>query len=252
MSQREWARKEIEIAMKCENPEYIPMSGFNKKVSDFLDRMQISNDKRPKRFRSQFDYGCACYESAFKAFISLCDDGHSGASFGLTKKILERLMDGRPLTPIEDIPENWNEGCSRNEGEYILYQCSRMSSLFKDVCTDGTVKYHDANRVVGVSPSGGCYHAGYLNKFINGLYPIIMPYSGEKKPYYIYTEDYISDSKHGDFDTVALLFMTTPDGEKIDIHKYLGETENGFEEISVEEFMKRKAMHNELIKEMGK
>ena len=251
MSQREWARKEIEIAMKCENPEYIPMSGFNKKVSDFLDRMQISNNKRPKCFRSQFDYGCACYESAFKAFISLCDDGHSGASFGLTKKILERLMDGRPLTPIEDIPENWDYGGSRNKGEYISYQCSRMSSLFKDVYKDGRVVFSDINRAIGVYPSGSCYQSGYLRDFIDEHYPITMPYSGEKKPYYIYTEDYISDPKHGDFDTVVLLRMITPDGEKVDIHKYLGETENGFEEISVEEFMKRKEMHDELIKEMG-
>ena len=251
MSQREWARNEIEIAMKRENPEYIQMSEFNKKVSDFLDRMQISNDKRPKRFRNPFDYGCACYESAFKAFSSLCEDGHSGMSFGFTKNILERLMEGRPLTPIEDVPENWDEGSSRNKGEYMSHQCSRMFSLFKDIYPDGTVKYHDIDRVVGVSPSGGCYHVGYLQKFIDELYPIILPYSGTSKPYYIYTEDYLSDPKHGDFDTVVLLYMTTPDGEKIDILKYLGETENGFGEISLEEFMKRKAKHEELMKERG-
>ena len=242
MSQREWARKEIEIAIKRENPEYTPFTGFNKKVSGILDKMRVQNDSRPKRFRNPFDYGCACYESAFKAFSSLCEDGHSGTSFGFTKNILERLMDGRPLTPIEDIPENWGEGGSRNKGEYMSHQCSRMSSLFKDVYTDGRVVFSDINRVIGVSPSGGCYYAGYLRKFIDDLYPIMMPYSGEKKPYYIYTEDYISDPRNGDFDTVVLLRMITPDGEKVDIHKYLGETENGFEEISVEEFMKRKVM----------
>ena len=29
-----------------------------------------------------WDYGCACYESALKAFESLCEDGHSGYSIG--------------------------------------------------------------------------------------------------------------------------------------------------------------------------
>ena len=41
----------------------------------------------------EWDYGCACYDSAFKAFQSLCEDGHSGMSIGFTKNILNRLID---------------------------------------------------------------------------------------------------------------------------------------------------------------
>lgn len=29
----------------------------------------------------EFDYGCASYESALKAFKTLCKDGHSGAEY---------------------------------------------------------------------------------------------------------------------------------------------------------------------------
>lgn len=61
MSMLEWAKREVEIACKRENP-----------------------DKK----EGEFDYGCACYESALKAFESLCEDGHSGMSIGFTKNIL--------------------------------------------------------------------------------------------------------------------------------------------------------------------
>lgn len=44
-----------------------------------------------------------------RAFESLLGDGHSGMSIGITKNILNRLIDGKPLTPIEDTEEVWGE-----------------------------------------------------------------------------------------------------------------------------------------------
>ena len=71
MSLQEWAKMKLKSHAKREN----------------LDRKE-----------GEFDYGCACYESALKAFESLCEDGHSGMSIGFTKQILNRLIDGKPLT----------------------------------------------------------------------------------------------------------------------------------------------------------
>lgn len=121
MSMMEWAKREVEIASKRE---------------------------RGDKPESEWDYGCACYDSALKAFESLCGDGHSGFSIGITKGILNRLIEGKPLTPIEDTYDVWNV-CSRGEnGGVATYQCKRMSSLFKDVYPDGTVKYHDNDRFI--------------------------------------------------------------------------------------------------------
>lgn len=50
MSMMEWAKREVEIASKRE---------------------------RGDKPESEWDYGCACYDSALKAFESLCGDGHS-------------------------------------------------------------------------------------------------------------------------------------------------------------------------------
>lgn len=117
MSLQEWAKNEVEIACKRENPD---------------------------RKEGEFDYGCACYESALKAFESLCEDGHSGMSIGFTKQILNRLIDGKPLTPIEDTEEMWKRPWTDKKGKQ--YQCSRMSSLFKTVTPNGEIKYSDINR----------------------------------------------------------------------------------------------------------
>lgn len=73
MSMTEWAKREVEIACKRENPD---------------------------RKEGEFDYGYACYESALKAFYCLMEDWHSGMSIGITKNILNRLIDGKCLTPI--------------------------------------------------------------------------------------------------------------------------------------------------------
>ena len=109
MSMIKWAENEVRIACERENPN---------------------------RKEGEFDYGCACYESALKAYKCLCEDGHSGLSFSITRQILNRLMEGKPLTPIEDCEENWNRlnGFSK---EKEVYQCKRMSSLFKDIYPDG-------------------------------------------------------------------------------------------------------------------
>lgn len=105
-----WAEKEVEIA--CENER------------------KASGTKE-----GEWDYGCACYESALKAYHSLSEDGHSGFSIGMTKYILNRLIDGKPLTSIEDTEDVWSDitDLSGYRGEIVNYQCKRMSSLFKYV-----------------------------------------------------------------------------------------------------------------------
>ena len=91
------------------------------------------------------DYGCRCYKSALKAYQSLCEDGHSGLSISVTQGILNRLISGKPLTPIEDTEDMWNI-CNSGESDdgMLIYQCNRMSSLFKYVYPDGKVKYYYA------------------------------------------------------------------------------------------------------------
>lgn len=216
----DWAKREIEIACKKENPN---------------------------RKDGEFDYGCACYESALKAFESLCEDGHSGFSIKMAQSILNRLIDGKPLTPIEDTDDVWNL-IENHEDGYRLYQCKRMSSLFKDVYADGTVKYDDINRsyCIDIHDSNNKYSSGLVRRIIDAMFPITMPYM-PGKPIKVYCEDFLTDKKNGDFDTVGVFYVLKTENdkqEKIEINRFFREPKEGEEgrwtEISKEEYMQRK------------
>ena len=217
-----WAKREVEIACKKEN----------------TNRKDV-----------EYDYGCACYESALKAFESLCRDGHSGYSVKMTQAILNRLIDGKPLTPIEDTDDVWNLFDNHEDG-YISYHCKRMSSLFKDVYADGTVKYDDVNRsyCIDIHNSNNEYSLGLVRRIINAMFPITMPYM-PGKPIKVYCEEFLTDIKNGDFDTVGVFYaLKTENGqqEKIEINRFFREPKDneklirGWVEISKEEYMQRK------------
>lgn len=221
MSMQTWAEKEIEIACKRER-----------------ETSGVDND-------GDWDYGCACYESALKAYKSLMGDGHSGFSIGSTKHILNRLIDGKPLTPIEDTPDIWNNLSRFGDGDdkYISYQCNRMSSLFKYLYADGTVEYKDLNRYycVNINNTEVTYHSGLVQRIIDEMFPITMPYF-PGKPIKVYCEDFLTDRKNGDFDTVGIFYAIKPDGEKIEINRFFKESEDGWDEIDEVEYNERKAI----------
>lgn len=226
MSMTEWAKREVEIACKRENPD--------RKAGEF------------------YDYACACYESALKAFHSLMEDGHSGMSIGYTKHILNRLIEGKPLSPIEDTEDIWEERTRPNGREYITYQCKRMSSLFKDVYDDGHVEYHDIDRYIAVyedSPDIS-WHSGLVSRVIDEMYPITMPYMPTTKPFTAYCEELLTDRKNGDFDTIAILYLKTPEGDRVEVNRYFkeGSGENrDWTEIDFKEWVERCELHNRRV-----
>lgn len=215
MSMLEWARREVELACKREKPD---------------------------RKEGEWDYGCACYESALKAYECLAEDGHSGMSWGLTRNILMRLMDDKPLTPIENNEEDWGECYRYEENPVKHYQCKRMSALFKDVYPDGTVKYKDVDRVRAyiIDKPDTAWSNGMITEMIHEMFPITMPYIPENKPYKVYVEEFLYDKKNGDWDTEGILYVITPDGERVDINRYFGEVDGKWKEISWAEYEVRK------------
>jgi hypothetical protein len=223
MNMSTWAEKEIEIACARERA-----------VSGNAD---------------EWDYGCACYESALKAFRSLTEDGHSGYSIHVTKNILVRLIEGKPLTPIEDTPDVWSEVTRCKEDGAKEYQCTRMSSLFKTVHKDGSVTYSDVNRVhvcYAANPDIS-WHSGQATHLINEMFPITMPYWPSSKGYALYGEDFLVDPANGDYDTVGYLYMIDPDGQRIDVNRYFAEKGPGpMVEIDFEEYCERKKAAHDL------
>ena len=222
MSMSEWAKREVEIACKKENPD---------------------------RQEDEFDYGCACYESALKAYASLLEDGHSGMSIWVTKHILNRLIDGQPLTPIEDTPDVWDEGHHRKD--YTSYQCERYSALFKRVYDDGRVEYEDidACHCVDVDNPDASYYGGLASVIYRVMYPITMPYM-PSKPDKMFCHSFLYNDDGGDYDTYAIIAIErhTENGTKtIPVNRYFkelpgeggGYKNTGWEEIYEEEYKHR-------------
>ena len=220
MNMSEWAEKEIEIA--------------------------CARERGASKDTKTWNYGCACYESALKAFRSLLEDEHSGYSIGVTKNILVRLIEGKPLTPIEDTPDVWNEfPCHHGAKQY---QCSRMSSLFKTVHENGSVTYSDTDRVRVVYDANpnSYWCSGTATRIINEMFPITMPYWPKSKGYVLHAEEFLLDPANGDYDTVGYLYAIDPDGEKVKINKYFAEKNHRFTEIDFDEYCERKKAAHDL------
>ena len=231
-----WAEKEIQLACKNE-----------------MDGCESGEDA---------SYGIACYKSALKALKSLAEDGHSGYSIGITKSILNRLIDGLPLSPIYDTEDVWNFAYERDveNGKIQVYQCARCTQFFKHVDTvTGETTYSDVERVVGIDKiSGVSYTSGLIGGIYDELFPITMPYMPPTTRAKMFTEEFLFDQKNGgDFDTEAVLHVITPDGDKIEINRFFKDppkdldtsTEqfHGWVEITEDEYNERKSAYERRI-----
>ena len=214
MSMLEWAKKEVELA----------------KIIEAKDLKE-----------GEFDYGGACYDSALKAFKSLTEDNHSGMSIKITKQILNRLIDGSPLTPIEDREDIWNEITRNKKDNIIIYQCSRMSSLFKYVYENGKVTYSDIDRsyCFDITKPDMRYSSGLVKNIIDEMFPIIMPYSPANERIKVCCEQFLYSPDGGDFDSVGILYVDDPDNKRINVSRYFKEEDNKWVEIEFTEHINR-------------
>ena len=202
MSLYDWARKEVELVCK-----------------------KHSGDEDEEYYK-------ACCESALKAYECLLNDEHSGLSLSVTRNILFRLMDGKPLSPItEDDFEPDQEIQESPEwlqrlGIISDVPCTRMSGLYKYTYKDGRVEYKDVNRVTTYDEGSNTpWSSGWVNKIVNEMYPITMPYMGEK--YIAYVRESKSINCKSDYDCVILKALKHPDGTIETINRFFIENENG-------------------------
>ena len=223
MSMMEWAKREVEIASKRE---------------------------RGDKPEGEWDYGCACYDSAIRAFESLLGDGHSGMSIGFTKDILNRLIDGKPLTPIEDTEDTLRINAYNNADDSEVYRCKRMSSLHKKITQDGIVTYSDVDRYYCTSKDNPnvSWHNGFVAKIYDEMFPLTMPYMPNNKADVIVCDELLTDRKNGDYDTMAILYIQRANGEKVEVNRYFKEGDTSFVEISLEEYKERERMAEERIR----
>lgn len=207
--------------------------------------LACQSEREAAKGTDDWAYGVACYESALRAYQTLARDGHSGFSIQITKSILNRLIDGKCLTPIEDTEDIWNEVTSKMDVKdgRREFQCKRMSSLFKAITSDGTTTYSDVDRVCGINVNSpnAAFGNGMMTRLIDKLFPITMPYLPSSKKYRVFSEDFLVDPKNGDYDTVAYLYILTPDDKRIELNRYFKEEDGKMVPIEKAEYEERKA-----------
>lgn len=189
-------------------------------------------------------YYAECCKSALKAYNSLMADGHSGASIMATKNILNRLIDNKPFTPITDDGEYWRREIQLDEDDRICYQNTRLSSLFKYVLEDGSVKFTDVDRVKVryINEPETSFYNGTATRIIDEVFPIVLPYwPGDG--FVMYCENFLCNPDNGDFDTIGYLYATRS-GKPVGINRFFKEDDvtHKLVEITRNEYEHRKSI----------
>ena len=210
-----WAKKEVELAM-------------NEAIKSGSDNCSTH-------------YICECLKSALKAFNSLLEDGHSGASVEQTLMFLQRLVRRLPLTPIDE-DTTWVKSNVSESGK-TTYRCARMSGLFKDVDREGNITYTDVHRVVCVNKDdvqAPVWYNGFVSKIVNSIYPIKFPYYPSSDPIIAYVSEHTTSLKE-DFDTICIDSVKLNNGETVDVKRFFKEDtdSNSWVEIDKEEYTSR-------------
>ena len=184
------------------------------------------------------------YNNILKAYNVLLKGNYSGLGMSFASAMLRRLMAALPLTPIEDkdfFTVDTKQQCDeylKERGLKSDLQCPRMSSLFRKEDLNGNVTYNDIDRVIFHDIENEDNTWGSSTEIIDEMFPITMPYYPSEKKYHVYMQEFLTDRKNGDFDTVGYIYVKTPDDETVYINRYFTTPEDGkgWKEISKEEY----------------
>lgn len=184
--------------------------------------------------------------SLFGEFLKKTED-FNGKNISLVKTVFLQLLNGDPLTPIEDNDEEWELVEGSTGPECVIYQSKRRKSLFKKV--DETKdseppKFTDTARAVcmDINNTDLIYTGGMGPIVLDETVPIEMPYSPSGK-IKIFTEEFKchKDCK-GDSDTIGVLYFRMPDGRIKTVKRFFKEDPKAHKmiEIDISEYFKRK------------
>lgn len=218
------------------------------KFMDWAERevaLACAKEREMSKGKGEENDGIACYESALRAYRSLMRASKDQFYIFTIKGILNRLIDGKPLSPIEDTPDVWediSQSCS-HEDTHRHYQCKRMPALFKDVAPDGTITFSDVGRTytVDIEKPDVAHKNSFSIRLIDKIFPITMPYFPTDKRFVVVRDTFLVDPKNGDYDTMAFLYLITPTGKKIELNRYFKEEDGKMVGIEKGEFDDRKA-----------
>lgn len=193
---KEWANKEAEHVVKYVTMKYgnnIPMTECYKMVVN----------------------------EAVKIFNELEDIQHTEESKVMVKRFLSRLIEDKPLSPIEDRDDMWDEVGSHagEDGEVTLYINKRLRTLYKrevrDIKKDVLIEktYHDPTRVTCINIIDGKeVILSIVNDYVDEYFPIKFPYfPTDKYIVNVILFNHKNPLEDGEEDTICIETIIDPD-----------------------------------------
>lgn len=221
-------REEVEYAIECERKSAIEENDYS-----FLD------------------YAVECYRSALRTYETMAADGHSGMSWSLTRQILNRLMEGKPLKGLNsypDRPEEWGERSHWTVDDCAVLSNIRYPALSYRVNASGKAIYHDTDRWVFEAPDypNIPWHNGFLANYLDEKFPIQFPYN--PITIHVRVEEILTDSAHGDFDAMRIIDFADPEtGRKVCVNAYFEEVDGKWQEIGKKKWYALRKKHGERL-----
>ena len=221
-----WARNEIELASDKET----------------------SPDAKPE----EIEFGLNTLQAALHAFEIMVDDAKNGdSSLHLNLKILTQLINHQPLTPIDDIPENWKEVVNDEWGE--CYKCTRLESLIKVIKPGKDPVYSDGSRYccVDINAPDSLFYGGIEARILDEMDPIRFPYHPVGK-IRIYVERFSAFPDAESYDTFGVLYFQYPNGGMRKVERFFKVNHETIktEEISFADYaLRRKKWESRMKKE---
>lgn len=165
------------------------------------------------------------YEEAEKILLKLLSEDYGMNNIHEIMSIIGRLVNRKPLTPIEDKEEEWYV-----EKKPILpknckgISCgNRITPLVKYTKMDDEVKYIDMDRVECVNlKTRKVFESSFITELVYNMYPITLPYYIPDKNYRVYLsfDDRVAEwVVLGIFRAVWVERLETPNGDIVPIDK---------------------------------
>lgn len=190
------------------------------------------------------------YHAALSAFEFLMEDIRKGSgTVNGNFNILTQLINGQPLTPIEDVPENWEEAAVSETG--TAYICKRLKSLRKYVSkADGMTLYNDISRYrcIDINNPEVTYTSSIVTRILDEMFPITFPYQpvGIIKAF---VEEFSTIQDDDSFDLIGILYFRHTDSRMTKVNRYFKLRSNVAPAVWVEIDVKE---YNELKKNAKK
>lgn len=193
------------------------------------------------------NYDSVCYLVALNAAIKAAnlqmDNGVTGFQHSCIVSIINTLINGRLLEPIEDRDAEWTELRDFGEAGVTEYQAKRYPALFKTVRPDGTVKYNDVDRFAARDGKDGpCWSGRFANIVGEKAHgPITLPYMPKPTVIFDSTSFDSKNAEIGCYDTICFY----------DINGQTIFYDDSGEEITKDEFLSRYNHYCTVAKEKG-